>query len=98
MKSLRITNQQARRFILAHQGLWPPYELEGKAGILDYMHRVGCIQFDPLDIVGRNPDLVLQSRISDFRPAMLQELIYEDRELVDGWDKNMSLFSVGLGV
>ena len=62
------------------------------------MHRVGCIQFDPLDIVGRNPDLVLQSRISDFRPAMLQELIYEDRELVDGWDKNMSLFSVGLGV
>mgnify|MGYP006910660645 CR=1 FL=1 len=47
-----ITKQQALRFILAHQGLWPPYGLEGKAGVLGYIHRVGCIQFDPLNIVG----------------------------------------------
>jgi uncharacterized protein YcaQ len=44
---LTITKRQARRLILAHQGLWPPYELEGKSGILDYIRRVGCIQFDP---------------------------------------------------
>jgi uncharacterized protein YcaQ len=94
MESLRITNEQARRFILAHQSLWPPHELEGTGGILDYIHRVGCIQFDPLDIVGRNPELVLQSRISDFQPVMLQGLLYEDRELVDGWDKNMSIYGV----
>ena len=94
MEPLTITKRQARRFILAHQGLWPPYELEDKAGILDYIRRVGCIQYDPLNIVGRNPELVLQARVRDFRPVMLQDLLYEDRKLLDGWDKNMSIYSV----
>ena len=92
METLTITKQQARRFILAHQGLWPPYELEGKAGVLEFIRRVGCIQFDPLNIVGRNPELVLQARVSNFRPVMLQELLYKDRKLLDGWDKNMSIY------
>ena len=94
MEKLTLTNQQARRFILARQGLWPPYELEGKSGVLSYIRRVGCIQFDPLNIVGRNPELVLQARVSDFRPAMLEELLYEDWKLLDGWDKNMSIYCV----
>ncbi|MCK5316348.1 MAG: YcaQ family DNA glycosylase, partial [Anaerolineales bacterium] len=94
METLTITKQQARRFILAHQGLWPPYELEGKDSILEYIHRVGCIQFDPLNIVGRNPELVLQARVSGFQPVMLQELLYKDRKLLDGWDKNMSIYGV----
>lgn len=94
MEKLTVTKQQARRIILAHQGLWPPYGLEGKSGALDYIRRVGCIQFDPLNIVGRNPELVLQARVADFRPAMLEELLYEDRRLVDGWDKMMSIYCV----
>jgi uncharacterized protein YcaQ len=94
VERLTITKQQARRLILAHQGLWPPYELEGKSGALDYIRRVGCIQFDPLNIVGRNPELVLQARVADFQPAMLEELLYEDRRLVDGWDKMMSIYCV----
>jgi uncharacterized protein YcaQ len=94
MKKLTITNRQARRFILAHQGLWPPYKLEGKSGVLGYIRRVGCIQFDPLNIVGHNSELVLQARVSGFRPVMLQELLYKNRELADGWDKNMSIYGV----
>ena len=94
MEMFTITKRQARRFILVHQGLWPPYESQGKAGILEFIHRVGCIQFDPLNIVGRNPELVLQARVSGYRPAMLQELLYADRKLLDGWDKNMSIYSV----
>lgn len=89
-----FTKQQARRAILAHQGLWPPHELEGKAGALDYIGRVGCIQFDPLNIVGQNPELVLQARISGFQPEILRELLYDDRVLLDGWDKNMSIYRV----
>ena len=77
MNSVTLTKKQARRFLLTHQGLWPPYEVKGKAGILDFIHRVGCIQFDPLNIVGHNPDLVLQARVSNFRPVMLQELLYK---------------------
>jgi hypothetical protein len=55
---------------------------------------LGCIQFDPLDVVGRNPDLVLQARVVDYGPAMLASLLYEERKLVDGWDKNMSIYPV----
>ena len=83
MDTLTITKKQARQFILAHQGLWPPYKLEGKTGILEHINHVGCIQFDPLNIVGRNPELVLQARISRYQSVMLQELLYKDRKLLD---------------
>jgi uncharacterized protein len=80
--------------MLAHQGLLPPYRLDGKPGILQYIQRVGCIQFDPLNIVGHNQDLVLQSRISGYQPSLLLELLYQERKLLDGWDKNMSIYCV----
>lgn len=92
---VKLTNNQARRFILTHHGLGSGYIYKEKSGILDYIRRVGCIQFDPLNIVGNNPELVLQARVMEFKPAMLQELLYEDRKLLDGWDKNMSIYSVG---
>lgn len=91
---MQINKEQARRFLLAYQGLWPPDEFKGKRGILAYIHRVGCIQFDPLDIVGQNPDLVLQSRVKGYRPEILDELLYQDRKLLDGWDKTMSIYGV----
>ncbi len=92
--ALRLSKSQARRFILAHQRLWPPHELRGKDGVLDYIRHVGSIQFDPLNIVGHNPELVLQARVADFHPAMLQELLYQERRLVDGWDKMASIYPV----
>jgi uncharacterized protein YcaQ len=94
MKTRKITLKQARRFLLCYQHLYPPYRLQGKTGILQYIQRVGCIQFDPLNIVGRNPDLVLLSRVSDYTPEMLESLLYVDRKLVDGWDKMMSIYPV----
>lgn len=93
MQKFQLTKPQARIFILSHQGLCPPKRLRGKSGILSHIRRVGCIQFDPLNIVGHNQELVLQSRIGGFRPSMLQELLYEDRSLLDGWDKQMSVYA-----
>jgi uncharacterized protein YcaQ len=89
-----LTNKQARNFLLAHHGLSSGFGWQDKSGILDFVCRVGCIQFDPLNIVGNNPELVLQSRVKNFKPGMLQELLYKDRKLVDGWDKNMSIYPV----
>lgn len=94
MEKVMMTKEQARRFLLIYQGLQPPYARKGKNGIMEYIRQVGCIQFDPLNIVGHNPELVLQSRIPGFKPAMLQELLYRDRKLLDGWDKQMSIYSV----
>ncbi|WP_172256765.1 winged helix-turn-helix domain-containing protein [Saccharibacillus deserti] len=89
-----LTMEQARRFLFDYQGLSHRFDASGKAGILDYIDRVGCIQFDPLNVVGTNPELVLQSRISDFERKMLWELLYEDRRLLDYWDKNMAIFKM----
>jgi len=92
--SITIDKITARRFVLAHHRLWPPRQLKGKEGVRQFIRHVGAIQFDPINIVGRNPDLVLQSRVRDFNLGMLDELLYEDRQLLDGWDKMASIYSV----
>lgn len=91
---MKISKKQARQFILAHQQLLPPRRLGGKQGIMDFVGRVGCIQYDPLDMVGSNPNLVLQARVRNYKPVMLEELLYSDRTLVDGWDKNAAIYLV----
>jgi len=91
---MKISKEHARSFILTHQQIWPPRRLQGKGGILKYIQRVGCIQFDPLNMVGHNPDLVLQSRLINYQSEYLQELLYSERKLLDGWDKNMAIYAV----
>lgn len=91
-RTLKLTRGEARRILLAQQGLLPPRALAGKAGIMEYIRRVGCIQFDPLNITGRSPEIVLQARVRDFRPSLLTELLYQDRALLDGWDKMMAIY------
>ena len=90
---ITITKSEARHFMLAHHCLWPPRQLQGKAGVIDFIQHVDSIQFDPINIVGRNPDLVLQSRISDYQPAYLDQLLYEERILIDGWDKMACIYA-----
>ena len=87
-----ITKKQARLFLLQHQQLNPSTLSGSKQSIYDYIRRVGCIQYDPLSITGHNHELVLQARIPGFTPELVQELLYQDRLLIDGWDKNMSIY------
>ena len=87
-----ITRQQARQFILARQGLIGSYRFIGKDGAYAYVRQAGCIQYDPVDVCGRNAELTLQSRVKGFRKSMLHELLYEDRKLVDYADKELSIW------
>lgn len=89
---LTITKQQAARFILAKQGLIGLYRFIAKSGAYDYVRQAGCIQFDPVDVCGKNAELTLQARVKDFKKSMLQELLYEDRILVDYVDKELSIW------
>ncbi len=88
---ISLNKEEARRLILLKQGLIGEYIFEEKKGIMGYIKQGGCIQFDPIDVCGKNPELVLQSRIKGFTKAMLYELLYEDRMLVDYFDKNLSI-------
>lgn len=89
---LTITKQQAGHFILAKQGLIGSYKFFGKEGAYDYVCQAGCIQFDPVDVCGKNAELTLQSRVKGFKKSMLWELLYEDRKLVDYVDKELSIW------
>ena len=89
-----ITKQQAAQFILSKQGLIGAYRFTGKTGAYDYVRQAGCIQFDPVDVCGKNAELTLQSRVKGFQKSMLRELLYEDRKLVDYVDKELSIWPV----
>lgn len=94
MSVLSISRRDARRFLVRYHGLAGEFAYRGKEGVLDFIRKVGCIQFDPLNVVGTNPELVLQSRVENWHPGLLRELLYQDRRLIDYWDKNMAIFPV----
>jgi len=87
-----ITRDQAKRFILGKQGLLGRHRFVGKAGAYQYVRQAGCIQFDPVDVCGRNAELTLQSRVKGFTKQMLSDLLYQDRLLVDYSDKELSIW------
>ena len=90
---LRITIEEARRFILGKQGLLGSHRFVGKEGALQYIQQAGCIQYDPVDVCGKNAELTLQSRVKGFTRSMLADLLYVDRLLVDYSDKELSIWS-----
>ena len=87
-----LNKTQAKQFILAKQGLLGASRFTGKAGAYAYVRQTGCIQYDPVDVCGKNAELTLQSRVKGFRKSMLAELLYKDRLLVDYADKELSIW------
>ena len=87
-----MTQDQARRFILSKQGLLGKYRFAGKPGTYQYIRQAGCIQYDPVDVCGKNAELTLQSRVRGFTKKMLADLLYKDRLLVDYTDKELSIW------
>ena len=91
---IQMTKQQARQFLLCKHGLLGEHVFIGKQGAIDFIRQAGCIQFDPVDVCGKNAELTLQSRVKGFTKKILYELLYEDRLLVDFPDKNLSILPV----
>ena len=86
-----ITLAQARRFILRRQGLVGAYRYHGTDGVIDFTRAAGCVQYDPVDVCGRSPEITYLSRVSDYCPAYMHEALYERRALVDYFDKNLCI-------
>ena len=89
---LTITREQARQFILLRQGLLGKHRFIGKDGAFQYVRQAGCIQYDPVDVCGKNAELTLQSRVKGFTKQTLADLLYRDRLLVDYPDKELSIW------
>lgn len=82
----QLSREQARR-LLAHYH-FRPTDLPG------VFTRLSTVQYDPLNPVGRNPDLVLQARVPGYRVDDWQTLAYEQRQIYDSWDKQACLVPI----
>lgn len=87
-----FTKEEARQMLCRYHNLDGAEALYGKKGIERIMQRIHSIQYDPLNVVARNADLVLQARVNGYRQSDLYSLLYEDHWLVDGFDKEMCIY------
>jgi len=88
---LILDKETAKKFILYKNGLIGPYKFSGKEGILEYIRKVSVIQYDPVDVCGKSPEIVLNSRVRGFKKSELHGLLYKERALFDYHDKQMSI-------
>ena len=94
--SYSLSKEEFRSFLVRYHSL-DNYDQENGALsphslIKKLLRRLGSVQYDPLNVVGRNTDLFFQSRISGYTVGLLDEFLYKERSLVDGWDKEMSVY------
>src|SRR5574339_289911 len=84
---INISKQTARRYVLGKQGLWPGRRWKGKKGTAQAIRECEAVQLDPLNIFARSQDIVLHSRVLDYKPEYLYQVAYEDRGFFDygGW-------------
>ena len=87
-----ISRAAARRYLASHHFLAPPRSLPaGADGIRAVFERLGSIQFDPLEIAGRNHDLVLLARVPGYRREQTDALLYGERRLYETYNKGLSI-------
>jgi uncharacterized protein len=77
---MQVSRQTERRFVLGLQGLWPGRRWKGLQGVAEALRACRRVQVDPLNVVGRNQDLVFASRVDGYRPPELDTLLYKRRE------------------
>ncbi len=80
-----LSFQNVRTLLLAVQGLLqPPARPAVKEDALSAIRRMGVLQIDTIHVVARSPYLVLFSRLGDYDPRWLDELLAEQR-LFEYW-------------
>jgi len=95
MKMKLYSREEARHMLCRYHNLDGAEALYGKTGVEKIMQRIHSIQYDPLCVVARNADLVLQARVGDYRESDLYNLLYKEHKLVDGFDKEMCIYDSG---
>jgi uncharacterized protein YcaQ len=87
-----ISPEAARRFLVLRHLLAPPRSLPAEAeSVLRVVDRLGSLQFDPLEVAGRNHDLILLARIAGYRREWTDHWLYEDRRLYETYNKGLSI-------
>lgn len=90
---MKLSIGAARTLLLAAQGLETAKSMTASAGnseptckedVRQAIQRMGLLQIDTISVVARSPYLVLWSRLGDYEPCWLDELLAEG-ELFEYW-------------
>jgi uncharacterized protein len=91
----RLSAAVARRFLVLRHLLAPPRSLPAEPeSVLRVVDRLGSLQFDPLEVAGRNHDLVLLARVAGYRREWTDHWLYEDRRLYETYNKSLNIVPV----
>src|SRR6059058_2776411 len=75
---MQISHSEARTLMIAAQGLTHRDNRPAKkADVLNTIRRMQVLQIDTIHVVARSPYLVLWSRLGDYEPRWLDELLAE---------------------
>jgi uncharacterized protein YcaQ len=75
---MNLSQSQARALMIAAQGLdCRPARKATKRDVLGAIRRMGVLQIDTIHVVARSPYLVLWSRLGEYDPLWLDELLEE---------------------
>ena len=78
VKNMRLSLEAARALLLAAQGLLePPARAARREDVRETIRQMGVLQIDTIHVVARSPYLVLWSRLGDYEPGWLDELLAE---------------------
>lgn len=91
---MQISESAARALMLAAMGLdkWPERSAT-KEDVYDLIRRMAALQIDTIHVVARSPYLVLWSRLGDYDPRWLDELLAEGR-LFEYWSHAASILPI----
>jgi len=84
---LRWSPQEARLFQLFAVGLHGKSYPPGEEGIRRCFRDLRGVQLDPLPVLGRNHDLVIQARVDGTHPGQFLDLVHRERIGFEYWDK-----------
>ena len=91
---LRWNVEQARLYQLCAVGLHGRTYRVGEDGVREAFHDLGAIQLDPLPVLGRNHDLVIQARVDRTHPDDALTLIHRERLGFEYWDKVLCVIPI----
>lgn len=89
---IAVTKRELSDYFVNYHGFDEFYGLNRADALESIFARLRSVQFDPLNVVGRNAELVLFSRNAHVTRGDLYDALYKTRTLVDGWDKMMCIY------
>jgi len=92
---LRITKEDARRFVISKQCFqFPQLDDVSKEQVFRVLEALGCVQIDTISVVERSHYLVIWSRLGNYRKEFLDQLLYPDRRVFEYWAHAASIIPI----